>query len=400
MKKGQYGARQNKIFDIEKFDSIRLINTIGIEDEVLKESVNKFDNLYRTLNFSVKAGGLDDLVLTLNQDNVENYLSKFISDLKEILDKKTFTFLSHHEQVFTFDNDYKLVKYDFNEEEKKFLKKEFAEDYLAVIEDIILVFSAVLLTFRYVIELQNTNKEFVGKFDSQLIETREFLKSMSSFLIYDDFTEENDIESVLLDLIPFFQNVIGDFGTFLYKYQIKPIEKNLKQVVKNYKKTMDSSEKIESREEIQSEFNINLTDYYRVAVLQDYFPTSKLEVRSESKQKRNEIAYKEFLVSILDESSNIFKELRKFNSEEKIKIIKLADESCDDLLKNGVEKFGYEIAFQKYVERAKMTKRLLYICFADEDIDVSNIAKDTFKEMLIRTSEVMTEDEMRENGMI
>ncbi len=96
---------------------------------------------------------------------------------------------------------------------------------------------------------------------------------------------------------------------------------------------------------------------------------------SEYEIKRNEIKSKEFLHSILDESADINKGLKTFDSKEKLKLMIFASEECDFLLTKGTEKFGYDTARDKYIATHKMTIKLLDILISDEDIQVSFLAR-------------------------
>lgn len=230
--------------NLEYMQFVRTMN-IGKRGSVLSMLVNT--NLLDLTNDDITDADTLKIISLKYADLIYNHLIEK-EQLKELLVRK---------ELFKFDDNNDRKAYNPEIQNQFFASKENYTEFFSEFNNL------MLDLFYLLIMIKNSEGDFTLTY-KRMQDIFRFAKI--DLMYFDLLSNDNNLEGVIFNLVPFFAMIIDDFEKMLIKYNLNLSKRNMNTDLVIFKKMLEKSSKVQNRVRFQKDLKLNKSDYYRSAI--------------------------------------------------------------------------------------------------------------------------------------
>lgn len=288
MKKGQYGARKNKI-DVQYYDMSGFVinkKMMETDNKVVRKTNTDMQSALRAMNIQSTKEFFSGVVLLEIVDNIDDIQFENIDYMRELTKALLKTLQQNFSPenvsgISTLKSMFKINdEFDVEISESNLTKyiEHFKNEEIDTHRKLLEKMNAMLIDLEYLIlylhNAHQDNQEL--DFEEELKEYKNFLDVLMEGFDYNDFNLETSFFGAIYNIFSLHRYFIDDFEIYILKKEVDITRDNYKNVFKDFKLVANKSEKIKERRKVQKKFNLNLSDFFRVAV----FDGLEIEVKN------------------------------------------------------------------------------------------------------------------------
>lgn len=253
-----------KLFDLNTFAFYnRLAHHLKIQETNLE-----YMQFVRTMNIGKRGAVLSTLVntslLDLTNDDITDIdtlktISLKYADLiyNHLIEKENLKELLVRKELFKFDDNNDRKAYNPEIQKQFFASKENYTEFLSEFN------SSMLDLFYLLIMIKNSEGDFTLTY-KRIQDIFRFAKI--DLMYFDSLSNDNNLEGVIFNLVPFFAMIIDDFEKMLIKYNLNLSKRNMNTDLVVFKKMLEKSSKVQNRVRVQKDLKIHKGIYYTTAI--------------------------------------------------------------------------------------------------------------------------------------